>query len=186
MDGLMVIVGAVILLVAGVVLLAVGLSRLVQRLERRYPDTAMPVLRSFVHRGCDSDHKKYLQCQAKLAGRRIEREYKRYKALRAAIAAMDGGVVKDNVTPMRRRLMPVTQLSLVERQMGRPSGASTVQADPWDDAGLDDTHDTDSIFVSPEFHTVLKTAAAGLAVLFTLLAAIGAVTVGRWLAEWGS
>ncbi len=56
-----------------------------------------------------------------------------------------------------------------------------VRADYQDDSAFDDF---EGLQITPGFARALEIGAWFLGALFTLFSAVGAVTIGRWLAEW--
>lgn len=94
MDGLVIIAGAGVLLIVACWLFMAGLGRLVQHLERQQPDAKMPVLRSFVRRGCDFDRQKYLACQLRLAHRRLLQAQQRHRDVHACLYPMQEALIQ--------------------------------------------------------------------------------------------
>ncbi len=81
MDGLVVFIGAAALVLVACRLILLALCAAVQQVARNQPDPALPKLRHFVHRGCDFDRQKYLECQLKLAHRRLLEARQRHSEL---------------------------------------------------------------------------------------------------------
>lgn len=90
MDGLVVLLGALVLLATLIWLAITGAAKLIQRIERSYPDDALPPLRvRFIRRGCDGDYRKYLQWRRSRARVHAVVALRAYRSARASLATMD-------------------------------------------------------------------------------------------------
>jgi hypothetical protein len=98
MDGLLVIVSAVVVSWIALWLALRVLGAAVLRAQRALPDTALPPLRHYYNRGCDTfDRRKYLELRLTWARRDLAAATTYYKALRHAL---DGGT-RLTLVPMR-------------------------------------------------------------------------------------
>lgn len=85
MDGLVVLLGAGVLVITGccVVLYVIGL--LLQRLARRHPDPELKKIGNFVRPGCEFDRQLYLAAQLGRAHQRLLQAQQRYRELQACV-----------------------------------------------------------------------------------------------------